>query len=376
MLTPAHSLDCEFTLALNNRTGKYFFCKDMIDASRDLIRTCYYWRAPIDELPPKIIARILGRLARIEVFLRVRWLSSNQILPPILHRRAMVFTDPRECVLYRIKPCDVVLCHDMGPLTHSEFYHPGVREIYARAFDQIKIAKPFLLFVSAASRDDFIKLYGSDFPLLQVIHIPLRKGLQRHNEQSVSGVPAKFFLTVGSLGARKNQARSIKAFETSGLAKEGFAYVICGGPEAGADQVAALAQQTAGVVLTGYVNDEQLRWLYRNAQGFVLPSLLEGFGLPAAEAISYGLVPLLAPGGALQEVAGDAAVYVNPLDIADIAAGLVKLAHMTPEEHDRRLAHLRLNIKQFSLETATSTWRSTLKLAIASSANLAKVAGR
>src|SRR6202022_4867506 len=61
------ALDCEFTLALNNRTGKYFFCKDMIDASRDLIRNCYYWRVPLKNLPPRTIARVLGRLARIEV---------------------------------------------------------------------------------------------------------------------------------------------------------------------------------------------------------------------------------------------------------------------------------------------------------------------
>src|SRR5712664_112461 len=93
------ALDCEFTLALNNRTGKYFFCKDMIDASRDLIRNCYYWRVPLKNLPPKTIARVLGRLARIEVDLRVRSYLSHIGLAPISHPRPMVFTDPRECVL-------------------------------------------------------------------------------------------------------------------------------------------------------------------------------------------------------------------------------------------------------------------------------------
>ena len=42
--------DCEFTLALNNRTGKYFFCKEMIQSSEDLIATCLYWRVPMKQL--------------------------------------------------------------------------------------------------------------------------------------------------------------------------------------------------------------------------------------------------------------------------------------------------------------------------------------
>jgi glycosyltransferase involved in cell wall biosynthesis len=370
MPTSAETLDCEFSLALNNRTGKYFFCKDMIDASRDLIRTCYYWRVPLTHTPPNSIARVLGRLARIEVNVRARQPFSNRIFRPIAHHRAMVFTDPRECLLYRLKPCDVVLCHDMGPLTHPEFYSPGVKEIYTLAFDRIKAVKPLMLFVSAASRDDFVKLYGNDFPLLQVIHIPLRKGMDRRDEQVVNGLPAKFLLTVGSLGARKNQVRSIMAFEASGLANEGFAYIICGGPEPDADRVIALARQTAGVILPGYVNDDELRWLYKNASGFVLPSLLEGFGLPATEAINYGLVPLLAAGGALQEVAGDMALYVNPLDVTDIAAAMRRLATMTEAERNRRLTQLRLSIERFSLENAIATWRSALELAVASSRSL------
>jgi glycosyltransferase involved in cell wall biosynthesis len=173
-------------------------------------------------------------------------------------------------------------------------------------------------------------------------------------------------LTVGSIGTRKNQLRSIQAFAASGLVDKGFAYVICGGPEPGADNVMALGRDTKGVILPGYVNDEELRWLYRNAKGFVLPSLLEGFGLPAAEAINYGLVPLLAPGGALQEVAGEGAVYAHPLDTADVAAGMRKLAEMTNEERDVRLRQLRSSIERFSVENAVAGWRSALELAIAS----------
>ena len=252
----------------------------------------------------------------------------------------------------------------MGPLINPEFYSDGVEELYGLAFARISKAKPLMLFVSEASRRDFINLYGSDFPLLEVIHIPLREGMRSSDEQIVDGVPERFFLTVGSLGTRKNQARSIAAFSASGLASEGYGYVVCGGPEPGAKEVVLLAQKTPGVILPGYVNDSQLRWLYKNAHGFVLASLLEGFGLPAAEAVSYGQVPLLSAGGALEEVAGDGAVFVDPLDISDIAGGMRRLASMTAVERADRLARLRRNVDRFSFDAAVSAWRSTLARAI------------
>jgi glycosyltransferase involved in cell wall biosynthesis len=366
LFSPTESLDCEFTLALNNRTGKYFFCQDMMEAASDLIRTCYYWRVPSKTLPSKPISRILGRLALIEVNLRVRHPASYRILPPIFHTRPMLFTDPRECVLYSLKQCDIVLCHDMGPITHPELYADGVNELYLLAFERIKKARPLMLFVSDASRRGFVELYGRDFPLLQVIHIPLREGIANGEEQPLEGIPERFFLTVGSLGTRKNQLRSIRAFEASGLAREGFGYVLCGGPEPGADEVTSAAKGTAGVILPGYVNDMQLRWLYRKAQGFILASLLEGFGLPAAEAICYGQVPLLSAGGALQEVAGDGAILVDPYDISQITAGMQSLARMSTEERGDRLEKLRLSIERFSVEAATGTWRSALSLALKS----------
>jgi glycosyltransferase involved in cell wall biosynthesis len=264
----------------------------------------------------------------------------------------------------------------MGPLTHPDLYSPGVRELYELAFDRIKAAKCFMLFVSEASRRDFVRVCGSDFPLMQVVHPPIRTGMERSDGRLVRGVPPKFFLTVGSVGARKNQLRSIEAFSVSGLANEGYAYVICGGPEPGAEQVINLAQQTAGVVLPGYVDDDQLRWLYKNATGFVLPSLLEGFGLPAAEAINYGLVPLVGRGGALQEVTGDAAVLVDPLDVANIAVGMTTLAGLSDEERNNRVTLLRRSVKRFSLTSAVAAWRSALILAADSQPNLRNLPGQ
>ncbi|MDU3040187.1 glycosyltransferase family 1 protein, partial [Bradyrhizobium sp.] len=315
-------IDCEFTLALNNRTGKYFLCRDMIEACADLISRQLFWRLPSAKVPPRTMSRILGRLARIEVSFRTQHPWTYRVFPAMRGRRPVFFTDPRECVLYRLRRYDVVLCHDMGPITHPELYAPGVREIYSAAFERIKAARPLIIFVSEASKNDFIRLYGDDFPLLAVAHPPIRSDLDDAEEEEIPNLPSRFLLTVGSIGARKNHARAIAAYAMSGLADEGCAYVICGGPEPGAEAVEAAARDTKGVHLCGYVNDRQLRWLYRHARGFVLPSILEGFGLPAAEAINRALVPLVGAGGALHEVTGDSAVLVDPLDVGQIAAGM------------------------------------------------------
>ena len=138
-----------------------------------------------------------------------------------------------------------------------------------------------------------------------------------------------------------------------------YCYVVCGGPEPGFDAVAEAAGKTPAVILPGYVSDNQLRWLYAHASGFVLPSLLEGFGLPSAEAISRGVVPLLGSGATLHEVAGDSAILVDPLNMDEIADGVRLLAHMGHVERQARLSELRQSVARFSRNFAVAAWRST-----------------
>jgi glycosyltransferase involved in cell wall biosynthesis len=125
------------------------------------------------------------------------------------------------------------------------------------------------------------------------------------------------------------------------------------------------AGKPPAVILPGYVSDNQLRWLYARTSGFILPSLLEGFGLPAAEATSRCLVPFLGRGEALHEVAGDSAILVDPLNTDEIADGMRLLAHMGQEERQARLSELRQSIARFSRNLAEAAWRSTLQQALA-----------
>jgi glycosyltransferase involved in cell wall biosynthesis len=357
-------VDFEFTLALNNSTGKFFIGQDVIEACGDLIRNVWYWRVPAKSLPSRTIARVLGRLALLEVNARVELHSSWFVPPLVRYPRPMVFTDPREVILYELKPCDVVLCHDMGPLTHSHLYGRKVQSTYEIAFKKIKQAKPILVFVSKSSMSNFVSLFGDDYRSMSVIYPGIREGIFRGNIEPFEDCPKRFLLSVGSVGSRKNYLRTIEAFSRSRLVEEGFSYIICGGTEPGFDAVVGAASKVPGVIMPGYVNDNQLRWLYRHASGFVLPSLLEGFGLPVAEAIYNGLVPLLTTGSAMHEVAGDSALLVDPLNSAAIAEGMQCLANMGHEERQSRLEALQKSCARFSRNSANSAWRSILLQAI------------
>jgi glycosyltransferase involved in cell wall biosynthesis len=81
------------------------------------------------------------------------------------------------------------------------------------------------------------------------------------------------------------------------------------------------------VIITGYLPDADLPALLAGATAFVFPSLYEGFGMPVLEAMAAGIPVLTSNSSALPEVAGDAALLVDPLDTQAIAAGLMRLAH-------------------------------------------------
>jgi glycosyltransferase involved in cell wall biosynthesis len=352
-------VDVDFTLALNNITGKYFFGRDMVASSADLVQDIYYWRAHHKVKPEGLYRRILGRLALWETLFHERFGSLGFLFRP---NRPLLFTDPREVIYTDLKPYDIVVCHDMGPLSHPELYGNRVQEVYTRAYDKIKAAKPFMLFVSETTRDAFVGYFGEDYSALRVIYIAPRKEMVGEGSP-MPGAPEKFILTVGAIGHRKNQHKALQAYARSGLYERGIGYVICGGPEPGAEAVMELAKQTPGVVLGGYAPDDQLRWLYGHAVGFVLPSRLEGFGVPAMEAILNGCMPLITKGGALNEITSDEAILVDDT-VESIADGLTRLADMPPADRKRRMDLMQEHIKKFDFDKSAATWRRTLLDAI------------
>ena len=139
------------------------------------------------------------------------------------------------------------------------------------------------------------------------------------------GVSGEYLLFVGTLEPRKNLSRLVAALETLGDSVPQL--VVVGATGWGDIKLDSMIKNKSKisnrVKFLGFVEASDLGVLYSNASAFCYPSLMEGFGLPILEAMSCGVPVVTSRGSSTQEVAGDAAVLVDPLDVSSIANGVV-----------------------------------------------------
>jgi glycosyltransferase involved in cell wall biosynthesis len=166
-------------------------------------------------------------------------------------------------------------------------------------------------------------------------------------------------LIVGNLQPRKNLVRFIEAFARAhATLTPPPQLMICGKVQWQESEVYA-AIESAGiesaVTFTGYVDNERLRSLYRTATVFAYPSLYEGFGLPILEAMACGAPVLTSNVASIPEVAGDAAVLMDPYDVEDMARKLIEMLGAPPLRTSLREKGAN-QVRQFSWErTARQT---------------------
>jgi glycosyltransferase involved in cell wall biosynthesis len=138
-----------------------------------------------------------------------------------------------------------------------------------------------------------------------------------------------YFLFVGTVEPRKNLGRLIEAYaHLHPEIRQVADLVVIGGKGWGGVNVESLSEQHGiadRVKVLGYVNDQQLSVLYSKALFLAMPSLYEGFGLPLLEAMSWGTPVLTSQISSMPEIAGEAAVFVDPESIESISSGLRKL---------------------------------------------------
>ena len=347
----------DFSLALFNRSGKFQIGQEIIDQNLAAIDSIWYWRQPATAVPTGLRAKLLGKGEKLERQLRIALGDTRTGRSGAAFR--WLHIDPLTVCHRRPAPGDAVLIHDLGTITHPHLFAPGTDRAYDYAFTITQASGAHLVFVSEDSRNQYRRLYGEPASS-QVIYPPIAPRLRGPGRERPDGVGEKFLLTVGAIGLRKNQARCIEAFAASGLAAQGFEYVLCGSREPGHEDVVALAERTDGVRLLSFVSDDALRWLYANARGFVLASLLEGFGMPVAEAMEFGLVPLIARDTVLEEVAGNAAIAVDPEDVSEIASAMQALATLDAAELATRKAAMAQRLGRFSHEEFNRAWGELL----------------
>lgn len=168
------------------------------------------------------------------------------------------------------------------------------------------------------------------------------------------GIAREFLLAVGSLQPRKNLERLIRTYARLRREQPDFApqLVIVGRKLWLAESIfAEVSRQpwASDVILTGYVSDDDLPALYRTASAFVYPSLFEGFGLPPLEAMACGTPVITSNISSLPEVAGSAALLIDPLNEQELAAALQRILNDQPLRARLRAEGVR--------QAAKFTWR-------------------
>lgn len=219
----------------------------------------------------------------------------------------------------------------------------------------VKKAKKIIT-ISVNSKDDIIKEYDVQPQRVEVIHLGIKdiidSKMKTDKVFDKYRIPSSYVLFVGTLQPRKNVKRLIQSISL--LKNKKVHLVIIGKKGWMYEEILSTPEKfdlSDRVTFLYEVTNEELSVFYKNAECFVLPSLYEGFGLPVLEAMQYGCPVITSSTSSLPEAGGDAALYVNPEDVVDIAAKIDEVLE-SKILRDRMVKLGHEQVKKFSWEKA------------------------
>lgn len=221
----------------------------------------------------------------------------------------------------------VITIHDLTTQLFPK-HHSPLNRWYQRFALPIMVKRADAIITDAeVTRQDIITRYTT--PSEKIISIPIgvdhRRFCAQNRQQAQEkvrqklNIPSPYILAVGTLEPRKNLLRLIEAYAQ--LENETPPLVIAGAKGWGNHPIGRRIDELGlhqRIVLPGFVPDELLPTLYAGADLFVYPSIYEGFGLPVLEALACGVPVITSNVSSLPEVAGDAAILVDPLRVEEI----------------------------------------------------------
>ena len=229
----------------------------------------------------------------------------------------------------------VVTVHDLGYLHYPEAHRPFERwylDWTTRRHARLAAA---IIADSQGTRGDLVDLYRTDPKRIFVVYPGRDDSIGREEDPSAIravkaryGIRGDYLLYLGTLQPRKNLVRLVEAFARLQPRPATLQLVLAGQKGWLYDELFARVESLGlgnHVVFTGYVAEDDKAALLSGALALVYPSLYEGFGMPVLEAMACGTPVLTSNVSSLPEVAGDAALLVDPLDINAIATGISRL---------------------------------------------------
>jgi len=219
---------------------------------------------------------------------------------------------------------------------------------------------------SEYTKADILRFYSIPEERIDTVPLGVEVPVRPREEEEIQtallryGIRAPYLLHVGRIERKKNLCRTLEAFARVRKQLASRARIVLSGtPTPGGDDVFEAIERldlSEAVLLTGYVRKEDLPALYAGAMVFLFPSLYEGYGMPILEAMTCGTPVLTSNVTSLPEVAGDAAIQVNPLDVEAIAQGILRLVG----DSELREEYIRKGLERVKAFTWERTARETL----------------
>ena len=240
----------------------------------------------------------------------------------------------------------VTTVHDLSVVRHPEMHPKPRRQLMEKYFPSALERSRCIITDSVFVRDELVAAFGTPPAKIHPIYLGVSPDYRPRTADETKATLAahglahgRYVLAVGTLEPRKNLIQGLRAFRRLPEAlRESMPFVIVGmkgwlteGIEA---EIAALAAK-GQVRPLGYLPDEALLHLYAGAAMLVYPSIYEGFGLPALEAMASGIPVITSDRSSLPEVVGDVGITVDPADDAGLADAMRRLAEDTRERSDR-----------------------------------------
>ncbi len=260
----------------------------------------------------------------------------------------------------------VITIHDLTFFHNPSWYRYERAHYYRWSVARSAKQASRIITVSTASANEICKILGVPADRIDVVYNGVDERYTPRNEgeqlaaQGKYRLPDRYFLFVGTIEPRKNVARIIQAWsKVAGDIKEDLVIAGREGWKVGPIRLEAeLAGQSKRIHFPGFIADDDLPAIMSGATALVYPSLYEGFGIPVAEAMACGIPVLTSNVSSLPEVAGDAALTVDPTDVDGLAESIRTLAGDEA---------LRADLSEKGLKRATRyTWSKAAELTLAS----------
>ncbi len=259
--------------------------------------------------------------------------------------------------IYYEKTPVVLTVHD---LTHLHYYKLHHKLYYNYIIKHLAKKASSVITVSDFSRNEFLSWSGINHEKVHRIHNGV--SAEFSSTGPVTDIGYSYILYVGNRRSYKNVIGLIRAFAKSGLSSKGFILALSGGPDESYLQVENELGLSGSIRYLGFIPESQLPSVYRGAHALAFVSLYEGFGLPVLEAMACGVPVLTSTTSSLPEIAGGAALLVDPKNIEEIATGLQSIC-LNKELRNQLITKGLKNSSIFSWDrTANQYWNTFSKI--------------